>query len=114
MKKGKLHREDGPACDFVNEGYKSWFKEGEYHRIDGPAVELQSGSKRWHIDGYIIRAKDLKKFIENMIYLGTEKGKYDLYWLKFLSETQGIKEFPIISGMEKDKGFKPLLETLGI
>lgn len=112
-KEGIIHREDGPAVEKSN-GTKYWYKNGTWHRTTGPAIEYYNGSKLWHLDGNIIRAKDLKYFIENMIYLGTEKGKYNLYWLKFLSETQGIKEFPIIPGMEKDEGFKPLFETLGI
>ena len=37
-KKGKLHREDGPAVELVR-GQKEWYKEGKLHRLDGPAVE---------------------------------------------------------------------------
>lgn len=34
-----LHREDGPALDYVNT-YKGWYKDGKMHRDDGPAVEF--------------------------------------------------------------------------
>jgi len=112
-KKGMIHREDGPAVEY-SDGTKCWYKNGLWHRLDGPAVEYQNKYKnRWHIDGNIMSAKILKHHIDNMIYLGTEKGKYNLYWLKFLSEN-GVEEFPIIPGMEKDENFKPLLlKTLG-
>ena len=35
---GKLHREDGPACEWAN-GDKSWLLNGQHHREDGPAIE---------------------------------------------------------------------------
>jgi hypothetical protein len=34
-----LHREDGPAIEYVN-GYKAYYKNGLLHRDDGPAVEF--------------------------------------------------------------------------
>ena len=46
-KEGQLHREDGPAVEWVN-GDKCWFKEGKYHREDGPAVELANGDKLYY------------------------------------------------------------------
>ena len=46
----KLHRIDGPACEWAN-GNKEWWMNGIPHRIDGPAVEWASGSKEWWIDG---------------------------------------------------------------
>jgi hypothetical protein len=47
---GKLHREDGPAVEWVD-GYKEWYINGEYHREGGPAVEYVSGDKYWYING---------------------------------------------------------------
>ena len=44
---GKLHRLDGPACEYANGG-KSWWQNNERHREDGPAVEYADGSKFWY------------------------------------------------------------------
>jgi len=49
-KKGKFHREDGPAIEFVS-GTKEWYKEGKRHREDGPAYEGANGEKRWYKEG---------------------------------------------------------------
>ncbi len=46
--KGKLHREDGPACEWAD-GTKSWWLNGELHREDGPAIEWADGSKSWYL-----------------------------------------------------------------
>lgn len=35
---GKLHREDGPAIEYVN-GDLRWYLNGNRHREDGPAIE---------------------------------------------------------------------------
>ena len=47
---GKLHREDGPAVEYVD-GYKSWYLNGKFHREDGPAVEYENGDKQWFLNG---------------------------------------------------------------
>ena len=47
---GNLHREDGPAAEFVD-GTKEWFLNGNLHREDGPAIEWVDGTKSWYIDG---------------------------------------------------------------
>jgi hypothetical protein len=47
---GKLHREDGPACEYAN-GDKCWYSNDKRHREDGPAVEYANGSKYWYING---------------------------------------------------------------
>jgi hypothetical protein len=64
--RGQLHREDGPASEYVN-GSKGWWRNGKRHRDDGPAVEYANGDKEWwrngephrddgpaieHVDGY--------------------------------------------------------------
>jgi hypothetical protein len=46
----KLHREDGPACEWAN-GTKYWFLNDKLHREDGPAIEYADGSKEWYING---------------------------------------------------------------
>ena len=47
---GKLHREDGPACEFAN-GTKAWLLNGKRHREDGPAREWANGRKEWLLNG---------------------------------------------------------------
>ena len=42
---GKQHRTDGPAVEFGN--YKVWYFHGQYHRTDGPAILHQNGDKEW-------------------------------------------------------------------
>ena len=43
----QLHREGGPAVEYVN-GHKEWWQNGQRHRIDVPAIEI--GSKAWYIN----------------------------------------------------------------
>jgi len=52
---GKLHREDGPAVEFVS-GSKKWYFNGLLHREDGPAVEHFNGDKEWWVNGVRHRA----------------------------------------------------------
>ncbi len=49
-KEGQLHREDGPAREYVNGG-KFWIQNSLRHREDGPACEYADGDKRWFIHG---------------------------------------------------------------
>ncbi len=46
----KLHREDGPAIEYVD-GSKAWYRNGKLHREDGPAIEYVDGSKLWFLNG---------------------------------------------------------------
>jgi hypothetical protein len=48
---GKLHREDGPAVEYIN-GSKYWYLNGQRHRVDGPAVEWPNGSKSWWLNSH--------------------------------------------------------------
>jgi hypothetical protein len=48
--RGKLHRTDGPAVEWLN-GDKEWWVEGKRHRADGPAVECLDGYKAWWVRG---------------------------------------------------------------
>jgi len=113
-KEGLLHRENGPAAEYNDNKTNCWYVEGLIHRLDGPAIEYANGVNEWYIQDECYAPEMLSHLIKTSIFLGKEKGKYNLYWLKFLSETQGIKEFPIIPGMDKDESFKQLFETLGI
>lgn len=47
--KGKRHRLDGPACEWIN-GTKIWCVNGKRHRLDGPAYEWADGRKEWFVD----------------------------------------------------------------
>ena len=51
---GKLHRDDGPAIEYIN-GHKKWWLNGKIHRIDGPAVEYSNGSKLWYLNDKLHR-----------------------------------------------------------
>ena len=44
----KLHREDGPAIEWVC-GYKAWYLNGVRHREDGPAIENVEGIVAWYL-----------------------------------------------------------------
>lgn len=74
-----------------------WYKEGKLHRIDGPAYEEgeYGGMKAWFIDG--VQYYEIID-VTNKPFLGKEKGKYGLVWLRFLTE-EGVKEYPILSGL---------------
>jgi hypothetical protein len=109
---GLFHRIDGPAIEYPD-GYKKWYKEGELHREDGPAIEYPDGRKKWWIEDNHYSSEMLSELIESSLYLGKEKGRYNLEWLKFLTENR-FEEFPIIPGMKEYKNFKPLFEKLEI
>jgi hypothetical protein len=106
FKEGKWHREDGPAVEHIN-GYKEWWVNGKRHRINGPAIENSNGAKEWWIEDELYTTFRLKGLIRFSLFLGKQKGKYNLDWLKFLTE-QGIKEFPIVLEMETYEPFIPL------
>jgi len=50
----KLHREDGPACEYAS-GSKKWYLNGQLHREDGPAIEWAHGDKEWYLNGQLHR-----------------------------------------------------------
>lgn len=105
-KNGKLHREDGPAIEYSN-GKKEWWIEDARHRVDGPACEYSSGYKEWWINKCVYNVHYLEYLFRYSIFLGKEKGKYNLYWFKFLTETRVI-EFAVIPGMETDQEYNKL------
>ena len=49
-KNGQLHREDGPAVEWVD-GSKEWFIDGKHHRENGPAIEWDDGKREWYLNG---------------------------------------------------------------
>jgi len=58
---GKLHRENGPAIEYVN-GTKEWYLNGKRHRIDGPAIEWSNGDKYWYLKGKEVKEEDVIDF----------------------------------------------------
>jgi len=92
-------------------GIKYRYKDGNFHRIDGPACEYRK-YKYWYIDDIMYYPFMLNELIKDSLFLKIEKGKYDLDWLKFLTENEGIKEFPIVPGMEQYKNFEILFAFL--
>jgi len=110
FKEGKYHRLDGPAVEYSS-GRKYWYKEGEHHRIDGPAVEYPDGKKEWWIENNLYMPEVLSYLINSSFYLEKEKGRYNLQWLRFLTE-EGIEEFPLIPGMKEYEDFKEFFEKL--
>ena len=54
----KLHRDDGPACEFAN-GDKFWYFNDKKHRIDGPAMESSSGDEYWFLNGKEVNKEDV-------------------------------------------------------
>ena len=90
---------------------KYWYKEGKRHRLDGPACVYPDGTKQWYIENNFYSPERLLKLINTCFYLGKEKGRYNLEWLRFLTENE-IEEFPIISGMKEYKSFKGIFNEL--
>jgi hypothetical protein len=94
------------------EGEKEWYKEGNLHREDGSAFEIASRvTNLWYLENKLYLPGRLSELIESSLYLGKEKGKYDLEWLRFLTEKE-IEEFPIMSGMKENAEFKMLFKKL--
>jgi hypothetical protein len=58
----KLHREDGPAAEFVS-GTKFWYQNNQRHRLDGPAIECSNGDKFWFINDERIFCDSQEEFL---------------------------------------------------
>jgi len=54
--KHELHREDGPAIEYVN-GDKFWYMNGKLHNSDGPAIIYSNGEEHWYEHGNFIRSE---------------------------------------------------------
>jgi len=59
--KGKLHRENGPALEFVLGNV--WYKHGKFHREDGPACVYKTRPPKWFLDNVEYTEKKWKKEI---------------------------------------------------
>ena len=60
---GKLHREDGPAVEYLdvtnrNVATIQWYLNGKRHREDGPAIEYSNGTKQWYLNDKLHREDD--------------------------------------------------------
>ena len=49
LQNDKFHRLDNPACEYAN-GDKFWYQNDKFHRLDGPACEYANGAKSWYIE----------------------------------------------------------------
>lgn len=108
-KKGKYHREGGPAIVYPT-ALKYWCFEGKPHRTDGPAIEYSNMEKEWCIEGNCYTPGYFKHLLKNTILVEVVKSKYNLYWYRFFTD-EGIQEFPIIPGMDKDPDFKEVFKN---
>jgi hypothetical protein len=78
-------------------GTKEWFKEGKLHRENGPAIEYANGYKEWWIEGIEYSREKFKTLTDTSVFLEIERGRFNLEWIKYLTET-GIEEYSIIPG----------------
>ena len=63
----RLHRTDGPAIDLVETELgtvKKWSINGKYHREDGPAVEFGNGYKEWWMNGVQYSKEEFNQWLE--------------------------------------------------
>jgi hypothetical protein len=59
-------------CKTYSNGDKIWYLNGKLHREDGPACEYFNGAKYWYIHGEWIECKDNEEFlriIKLMVFL---------------------------------------------
>jgi len=58
----ELHREDGPAVEYVN-GDRSWYRDGKPHREDGPAIDwVSNGLQEWWFNGQQFNVNSQEEF----------------------------------------------------
>ena len=48
---GITHREDGPAYTSLDDYYRAYYKNGLRHREDGPAIVFRDGSVLYYVYG---------------------------------------------------------------
>jgi len=71
---GKLHREDGPACECPDGD--NWYLNGQLHREDGPAIEYPDNGGSWYLNG--------KKYTEDEHKAEMERRRATCYEVKVL------------------------------
>ena len=62
---GQLHRENGPAIEYVD-GHKEWWQNGQLHRTDGPAIDWARGRKAWYINGEELTEYEFNQRVKNV------------------------------------------------
>ena len=89
-----LHREDEPAVERVDGGYRAWYLNGKRHREDGPAIVWASGDQMWWLNGERHRIDG-----PAIIWADSSKEWYihgeDLTEEQFLARTQPAEELTI-------------------
>jgi hypothetical protein len=68
--RGRRHREDGPAVEYVDGGDKWWCLHGKVHRVDGPAIEYANGTKEWRLNG---KFYDFDDWLEANYFISDEE-----------------------------------------
>jgi hypothetical protein len=71
---GRIHRVDGPAADYAD-GTKQWWLNGQCHREDGPAVEYNNGCKEWFLNGKSYTEENWKKEVAKLNVKPVEEAK---------------------------------------
>lgn len=77
-----------------SDGTRQWFKKGKRHREDGPAVEWSNGDKHWFLRYVEYRPINLN----NYIILDYYQGPNNLMWYKLLDK-DGMFDYPDIPGL---------------
>lgn len=58
----RVHREDGPAIEYLDGVQKMWYLNGQRHRVDGPAYISKYGTKYWYFNGEKVNCNNQKEF----------------------------------------------------
>lgn len=75
-------------------GTKYWYKEGKLHREDGPACEWTNGHKQWWLEHKKYHPINLNDYLVLDYY----KGEYGLMWYRILDKDKVI-DCPDILGL---------------
>ena len=79
---GLRHRENGPAIEYTT-GEQQWWINDKRHRLDGPAIITQYGNHEWWVNNKVLQTQDVENWIEeNNINLSSEEGQmaFKLRW----------------------------------
>ena len=60
-------------------------------------MEYANGYKEWWIEGVEYSREKFKTLTDTSVFLEIERGRFNLEWIKYLTET-GIEEYSIIPG----------------
>ena len=79
-KRGKLHREDGPAIEYSN-GTIKWYFNNILHRENGPAIEYKDGYKEWYINNKVTSREDIEETKGKIVEHSKNGDRYYLIYL---------------------------------